>query len=285
VIVFSHGLGGSRTGYQYICDHLATHGYLVIVPTHKGSDTQSVGQEVREHVRDRLKGETPAKGVLQENTSDPENLKNRPADVAFVLDRLAKDEKYGKLADLRRVGVAGHSFGAYTAMVEGGMEVNLPNEPHKAMRDPRVKAVVPMSPEGQGFMGIDGHAWDHFTTPALFLTGTKDYGQGEMEAAWRREAFDTLRRVDRPVDAYLVVIKDAGHMTFAQGPGVAMRTESARDAALIRATTTAFFDAYVKGDSKAMAWLKTFAAASHEDCTAEFKAASAAQDEKKGEKK
>src|SRR5262245_50577734 len=39
VIVFSHGLGGSRANYGYVCEHLASQGYLVIVPTHHGSDT------------------------------------------------------------------------------------------------------------------------------------------------------------------------------------------------------------------------------------------------------
>src|SRR5262245_19604320 len=39
VIVFSHGLWGSRLTYGYFGHHMASHGYIVINPTHAGSDT------------------------------------------------------------------------------------------------------------------------------------------------------------------------------------------------------------------------------------------------------
>jgi predicted dienelactone hydrolase len=260
VIVFSHGLGGSRANYGYVCEHLASHGYLVIVPTHHGSDTRAVGEQALRRRRDRAPG---AGGFIQESTSDPENLKNRPADVSFVLDRVEKDERLGKIADMARVGVAGHSFGAYTAMVEGGMEVNLPGKPHASMRDPRVKAVLPMSPEGKNVMGIDGEAWDHFATPVLFLTGTRDYGQGARSAAWRREGFDAVKKAGGK-DAYLVVLEGAGHMTFGRPAG--------EHRGQIKGLATAFLDAYVKEDEKARAWLRRFAGAKHEECEAEFAA-------------
>src|SRR5262249_20153688 len=39
VIVFSHGLWASRTTYGYFGQHMASHGYIVVAPTHAGSDT------------------------------------------------------------------------------------------------------------------------------------------------------------------------------------------------------------------------------------------------------
>jgi predicted dienelactone hydrolase len=263
VVVFSHGLGASRNSYGYFCEHLASEGYLVIAPTHEGSDTAALREGVREH---REHPEMP--GFLQESTSDPENLKGRALDVTFVLDHVGKDATYGQVADLSRVGVAGHSFGAHTAMEMAGMTVDLPGEPDVSFRDPRVKAVLPMSPQGAGVMGVDRGAWGHVAVPVLFLTGTKDYGRGNAAATWRREAFDSIQGVEE----YLVVLNDATHGTFAQGPGLRLRPEHAHHVEMIESLSTAFFDAYVKGEAKAKQWLQTFASKKHDDCTAEMKA-------------
>jgi predicted dienelactone hydrolase len=39
VIVFSHGLGGSREGYEYLGQYWASHGYVSVHLQHLGSDT------------------------------------------------------------------------------------------------------------------------------------------------------------------------------------------------------------------------------------------------------
>ena len=39
VIIFSHGLGGSRDGYEYLGRHWASYGYISVHLQHKGSDT------------------------------------------------------------------------------------------------------------------------------------------------------------------------------------------------------------------------------------------------------
>src|SRR5437879_2469655 len=38
VIVFSHGLGGTRDGYEYLGRHWASHGYVCVHLQHHGSD-------------------------------------------------------------------------------------------------------------------------------------------------------------------------------------------------------------------------------------------------------
>lgn len=45
VILFSHGLGGSRQSSQYLGDHWAARGYVVVCPQHHGSD-EAVWQAV-----------------------------------------------------------------------------------------------------------------------------------------------------------------------------------------------------------------------------------------------
>jgi len=39
VIIFSHGLGGSREGYAYLGRHWASHGFVCVHLTHVGSDS------------------------------------------------------------------------------------------------------------------------------------------------------------------------------------------------------------------------------------------------------
>ncbi|HCO25889.1 MAG TPA: dienelactone hydrolase, partial [Gimesia maris] len=38
VVLFSHGLGGSRTGCQYLGEHWSARGYVVVYMQHAGSD-------------------------------------------------------------------------------------------------------------------------------------------------------------------------------------------------------------------------------------------------------
>ncbi len=271
VVVFSHGMGGSREGYEYLSRHLASHGYLVIHPTHKGSDTEAIRGEFRRRIRDRLALGDGAEmepavrpgaggaggGVIARNTSDPENLRNRPGDVAFVLDHVAADPALCAIADLERVAVAGHSFGSYTAMACAGMLVDLPGAPDASFREERIKAAIAMSPQGTGAMGVDAGAWAGIEIPVLYLTGTKDYGQGERPAAWRREAFDASVRPDQ----YFVCITDATHMTFADNAGLRLRPGAKADPrhaehiGYVRMAALAFLDAHVRDDAAARVWL------------------------------
>lgn len=267
LIIFSHGMGGSRDGYAYIGKHLASHGYVVIHPTHAGSDTKAIREAMLKNsgggrIRDRLKGgKKGGEGLIAENTSDPDNLRNRPRDVSFVIDAVKKDEKLEAMTDLERIGVAGHSFGAYTSLAVAGMTVDLPEGPEggkgKSFREPRVKAVVAMSPQGEGAMGITKGSWEKVAAPVLTLTGTKDYGQGQMAAAWRRQPFDSIKGVPD----YIVTIRDASHMTFADNAGAKIKGETpspdhAKHLRYVKMATTAFFDAYVRGDQTALKWIQ-----------------------------
>jgi predicted dienelactone hydrolase len=40
LIIFSHGLGGSREGYEYLGRHWASHGYISLYIQHAGSDDE-----------------------------------------------------------------------------------------------------------------------------------------------------------------------------------------------------------------------------------------------------
>jgi len=298
LIVFSHGLGASREMYGYFGKGMAEAGYIVIAPTHHGSDTEALRAWSKENGLGKKNDE--GEGWLQAGISDPENLRNRPGDVSFVIDRAAKEPKLAGIVDMERIGVAGHSFGAYTSLAVGGMTVDLPDAKGVSFRDARVDAALPMSPQGSGTMGITKESWSGVAVPVLFLTGTKDYGSGGRAASWRREGFELVSGVDD----YLFTIDGATHMTFG-GPrdGGAeeakdksvrgrirerirdrVREKSAEKSGgidpdvvehseMTMAYARAFFDAYVRDDAKAKEWLASYAREKNEDCAAEFRPA------------
>jgi predicted dienelactone hydrolase len=124
LLVFSHGWGGHRRQSTFLCTHLASHGFIVAAVDHAGNtllDAMRSGSE-----GDR-RGPIPVERILTD----------RPADVAVVIDRLRGGDagEVGAHIDPRRLGVLGHSYGGWTALVAAG-------------RDPRIGAVVALAPAG-----------------------------------------------------------------------------------------------------------------------------------------
>lgn len=225
VIVFSHGLGGSLRNYRYAGEHWASHGYLVVHPTHRGSDTIAVARE-----------------GIREIAEDASTWTGRPWDVSFVLDSLADEPR----ADLTRVGVAGHSFGAHTALVVLGVTLDLAEKDDSSFRDPRVRAGVAMSPPGPGILGVNEDDYERLAAPLLVVTGTKDIGPGTRDPRERRIPYD---RSAIP-GSMLVTIRDAQHLAYSD-------RGSPRHHDWILQQTTAWWDAWLKDDAAARAWLRS----------------------------
>jgi hypothetical protein len=100
VIVISHGLGSDSSNFEYLGNHLASHGFAVVVPNHPGSDTKQL--------RSLLGGSTS-------EVAQADEFKNRPLDVKYILDQLQElsrtDARFKGRLNLQRVGVFGQSFG------------------------------------------------------------------------------------------------------------------------------------------------------------------------------
>lgn len=246
VIVFSHGLGGSRAGYHYLGNHWASHGYIAIHVQHRGSDSEVWQQAQR--------GDFIAE--MRAAAQRPENAVNRPQDVRFAIDQLERLEQdqvqLGGRIDRRRIGVGGHSFGAYTALAVAGQ--TFPGIGGRDVRvgDPRVRAFVAMSPPGPRKKDALDRMYGSIGIPGLHLTGTRDTSPiGITEVQDRRIPFDHIAAADQ----FLVVYRGGDHMFFA---GRERTRANAQDAALLELTeavTTAFWDAYLKDDAPAQQWL------------------------------
>lgn len=245
VIIFSHGLGGSRETYGYLGAYWAAHGYVSVHLQHPGSD-ETVIKDSAEPWRD-----------LRRAAMKPESIVNRPLDGKFAIDRLKalNDDPafplHGKL-DLSRIGVAGHSFGAYVTMALAGQSF-MNGRDVAPFKDNRIKAGLALSTPVAGTGRDKDILYAPIRIPIFHMTGTTDDSPiGETTAAQRRLPFDHTKNAP----AYLVTLADGDHMIFA---GRRIGPEQPNDAAvqaLICKSSTAFWDAWLKGDAKAKEWLE-----------------------------
>ncbi|MGQ9505973.1 MAG: alpha/beta hydrolase family protein [Thermogutta sp.] len=243
VILFSHGLGGSRTGYSYLGRHWAARGYVAVFLQHPGSD-DSVWKDVP--LRERM--------AAMQKAASAENLILRVQDVHAVLDQLEKWNKevshqlYQRL-DLNSVGMSGHSFGGLTTQVVAGEVFPLIGQ---RARDPRIKAALILSPSSPRY-GSPQEAFAKVNLPWMLMTGTRDVAPiGGQTVESRRAVFSALPSGEK----YELVLFDAEHSAFTDRslPGET-RPRNPNHHRAILALSTAFWDAYLRGNSAARQWL------------------------------
>jgi predicted dienelactone hydrolase len=243
VVLFSHGLGGSREGYAYLGAHWAARGYVAVFVQHPGSDTSVwVDKPPAERMQ-----------ALQQAAS-LQNFLLRVRDVPVALDQLDRwnaskgHALFGRL-DLKHVGMSGHSFGAVTTQAVSGQRTALGGA---TLTDARIRAAVAMSPSSPA-AGSPEQAFGAVKIPWMLMTGTNDVAPiGNADLASRLAVFPALP----PGNKYEVVLDRAEHSAFSDRalPG----DTEARDPnhhRVILALSTAFWDAFLRDDSAARAWL------------------------------
>ena len=245
VILFSHGLGGARDGNAYLGRHWSARGYCVVLLQHAGSD-EAVWRDLP--FPERL----PAlrKAINLSTTLD------RYRDVPAVLDRLDawNGEAGGPLdgrLDPARVGIAGHSFGAVTAQGVTGQRTADGRTP---FTDRRIGAALLMSPSLPR-IGDGQSAFGSIAIPWMIMTGTEDDSPvGNATPESRREVFAALP----PGEKYELVLFQGEHQAF--GDRVLPGSKRPRDPnhhRVVLALSTAFFDAFLRGDKAALGWLES----------------------------
>lgn len=175
VILLSHGHGmanflSSLNGYGPLANFWATHGFVVIQPTHLDST---------------------ALGLRNLNLPDaPLFWRDRATDMHYILDHLNELEAAvpglsGRM-DRDRIVAVGHSLGAATVTLLLGMQVLDPDDPReKDLSDSRIKAGVVIAAPGIGDEHLSSGAADNYpmlkfidfskmTGEALVIAGDKD---------------------------------------------------------------------------------------------------------------
>ncbi|MFN0119744.1 MAG: alpha/beta hydrolase family protein [Blastocatellia bacterium] len=255
VIVYSHGAGGSKDNYGPLGSDWASHGYVVIHTTHEDSIAlQRAAGKVTAADAQGLQQ------MLLRMAGEPQAWESRARDVALVMDSLKEIEQRaprlkGKL-DRTRIGVGGHSFGAYTSQLLGGATIEIGGQT-RSFLDPRPQAFLLLSPQGSGQQGLTKKSWEKFTRPLLVATGSNDRGATGQTPAQKAEAF-TLSPAG---DKYLVFLEGAYHnlggISGAQGGGLRLGPESAEQVSYLRTASLAFWNAYLKQDKQAKSWLQS----------------------------
>ena len=241
LVLFSPGTGLSRDDYRYLGRHWASHGYVAIHLTHPGSDPAA------------LRRPDGTLRPIVEILADVRHRHERPQDVSFALDSVAAEPSWRERVDPQRVAVAGHSFGAYTALALVGLRDQQMNQNGLSFADHRVQAVIAMSPASEANLGQHPGSWDRVDRPVFALTGTKDTELGVGTWERRRRCFDRSPARDQ----FLLIIRDAEHATFCDEIELRIPTKPVPAAHhdYIRMATTAFLDAYVRADAEAQQWL------------------------------
>jgi len=120
LVLWSHGFLDFRTGEAYLAHQLASYGYVVAAP------------------------DFPLTNMNAPGGANVNDVVNQPGDVSFVIDQmLALDadpgSKFTGTIDSGRIGAAGLSLGGLTTTLTAF---------HPTLRDPRVRAAVPIAGPG-----------------------------------------------------------------------------------------------------------------------------------------
>ncbi|KAF7719664.1 Uncharacterized protein PECH_004163 [Penicillium ucsense] len=252
LILLSHGQGPSNNlsslnGYAPIANFWASHGFVVIQPTHLGSRSLNL--------------------TIQDDPEAPWFLESRVADCKLILDELNQIETLfpnikGRL-DRERIAVVGHSGGGHTASrLLGARGTNPSLKSFETAREPRIKAGVLLASPGDGRNG-DGmgpaalnteliyHSHADMSAPAMVVIGDQD-----------GFPFLTTRGAEYHADAYhhspgpksLLTVKDGKHgLGGVSGYDVAEATddESPERLAMVQRMTWAYLRTALYPDDQA----------------------------------
>jgi predicted dienelactone hydrolase len=186
LILFSHGNSGYRQQSTFLTAHLASWGFVVAAPDHKGNTFGEMMVLSDEADRKRVHFEA---------------RRNRPIDLLAVADHLLNRSENWPGIDPDCVLALGHSYGGWTSIKMPGI-------------DSRIRAVCGLAPASEPFVGRRAFEPDELpfspALPSLLIAGGEDL-LVDLENSVR-----PLRaRMTAP--SGLIVIDGADHFHFCDG--------------------------------------------------------------------
>jgi pimeloyl-ACP methyl ester carboxylesterase len=250
VIIFSHGFGGSSVIFPNTGKVWASHGYVVLHPTHSDSlammdaNVPSADAAVMRKFR-AMRGavDRETQMAFVKVLDDPFFLTSRLHDVGFLLNAL-KTPKAGldaqvlARADTSKIGMSGHSFGGYTTIVLAGSTL-VP--PPGAPVPTGFAGFLCMSGQGAGRMSLNTDSFRTIVKPFMATTGTRDFGAANETPPWRLQPWE----LSPPGRKYAVVVEGFRHADFDPTPG---DPEVGARSAELRKLQLQFWDSVLKSD-------------------------------------
>lgn len=240
LVVFSHGIGGSRQGYSYLGKHWSTQGIASLHVQHVGSDAA-------------LWRGNPfgVVGRLQAAAQEKEAIA-RAADVRFALDRMLSDEtgSRGAAVNRQRLVAAGHSYGANTTLLTVGAQFVRDGQIIDCLDSRFSAAVVISSPPFYGEPDVAA-VLSKVSIPTIHVTSTDDvieipgYRSGVED---RLAIFDAIANPHK----LLAVFHGGSHSMFTDRPFTGGLSLNAKVKVATADLALAFFDLIFEGDGAAL---------------------------------
>ena len=249
VIMWSHGLGGTRDGAGFLARFMAGHGYIHVHIQHDGSDDSLWRNEKDKHPWDAIRERTPIPW---------EDTKLRYQDVPFAWDMLAQDTELLPRMNLEQRGMCGHSFGSLTTQIMAGQLTGLNDNSIEQFKMDGLRAGILYSPtlnfrlketpDQEIYGAMDA-------MPLLFITGTEDNSPVEgFDYTHRVAVFDHSGRDDHQ----LMVLDGADHMVFNGSRGQLPDYEGIEDhKRALCLSSLAWWEHYLKSNPAAEDWISS----------------------------
>lgn len=246
VVMFSHGLGGTRDGGSVWGEAWVQAGFVVVHLQHPGSDFEAIHSSASSFT-------DPA---ALRRLGGAAQLALRLKDVGFVLDEMVRrksaHQDHWAAVRTEQVGLSGHSFGAHTTLGMAGQRY----PGFEGVSESRLAAFIAFSPSLPATGAA--RAFERITRPMLCVTGTRD-GDVAGTGATPQQRMGVFAALPAGNKSQLV-LADADHMTCAGQAGRAVeiipresvtRQLQASHHAAVVALTTDWWRAYLLGDSAA----------------------------------
>jgi len=242
LVLYSHGYSGSGVAAVFLTEYLARSGFVVVAPDHN-DDLSAV--RIRGGADANLPKiwENALKIARSEKSFDHKKFEYRLKEIRFACDKileLSKEENspFSGMIDEKRIAIAGHSLGSYTALGVTGMRE----------KDERFKAAVYFS----GGLFWDEKEFSKIKIPAMFMYGeTETYGRGILGLSdLSVKTIGAYLWCDGP--RFCLEVKHGTHMTFCERVFKENTPEIAKEQVrLIKEYTTAFLLKYLNNEPKA----------------------------------
>lgn len=250
LIIWSHGLGGTRDGAGFLARFITAQGYAHLHIQHDGSDDSLWRNQPELHPWDAIRKNTPLPWDV---------VKNRYLDVPFVVEQLRAGNALSRdittRIDLTHMGLCGHSFGALTTQICAGQWTGENDDTAQQLICDGFTAGILYSPVPNFRLKMPAEAlYGDFKIPLLFMTGTKD--DSPVEGFGHQERMDIFTHANDAMHQ-LMVMNGADHMVFNGSRGQLKSYEGMEEhKRQICESSLAWWNAHLKQDDHAMNWLK-----------------------------